>query len=171
MKSVLGTTARVDGGPLMPCQLEIDQESQVFTDDSPRLNPGWTYRDGKGHEHYASGDELPTLFRWTEEVPCDGSCSNWDCEGYSVTSLWCPLCGEHITPTYSRMPRKIVIPGPERWTVRLFGPVNTQEFDVLITTDDAYFHGRATVTEATTGPYQQQVTAVGITELERTSAP
>src|SRR5688500_4371492 len=54
-------------------------------------DPAWMFVDSYGHEHRWASTErrdggrpeaLPSLNRSFRHIECDGTCPNWDCDGY-----------------------------------------------------------------------------------------
>ena len=91
----------------------VDREVETIRTEMGRdPDPAWVEQH-EGHEH-----------RWTKEgqrhvvaharrvlrhIPCDGSCGNWDCEGYTVPRWLCVHDGTDVAPgTTAARPRHVV---------------------------------------------------------------
>lgn len=108
--------------------VEMSQTSEPITYYSllsTRPDTSWRGVDAHDHEHRwvrdgESGD-TPTCTSHEEHVPCDGSCGNWDCEGYDITVWECRDCGDRVEPGTSPDNGLKTLPGPSRMSVTIAG--------------------------------------------------
>jgi len=165
--TLLGT-AYVEGEASARCELVVEQQMESYTTNQPKLNPHWVFHDGRGHEHAPEGDDLPTLFAWSEEMPCNGLCGG-TCggEGYFETTWWCRLCGEQVKPGTIAGPHTFVVPGMRSWSATVYGRVPSQgEFEVQIETERGWFAGKACARDLTVGGGSIVTTIAGSGPLE-----
>jgi hypothetical protein len=108
--------------------VEMSQTSDVVTYSSclaQRPDTMWRGVDAHGHEHRWMVDDehwdIPTCVSREEHVPCDGSCGNWDCEGYDITVWECAVCGDRVEPRWVADTSVKSLPGPTRMSVRIVG--------------------------------------------------
>lgn len=103
-----GWTVSVDGGPPVPADVTVTQEWEYIRSYSAVLpDPKWRFIDSHGHEHRwaetgrdRGPDALPTLVQTYRHVECDGSCGNWDCDGYDLPVWHCRECGDEVEPGF-----------------------------------------------------------------------
>lgn len=112
--------------------ITLSAEHETVWSRTPRPDPGWSSTDARGHFHaYDSDGSLPTLKASDNPIPCDGSCRNWDCDGYTERVYRCSLCDEPVVP------RTVERDHPEvagtTYTATVSGPVEL--FDVLAPDD------------------------------------
>lgn len=100
------------GGTLTIGDTELHVEDVEFVGpkwqwfDVQEPDPAWRHTDSEGHEHRwmaplgdsKSDGELPTAVRSVRRIECDGSCGNWDCDGYDEPVWHCRVCGDEIAP-------------------------------------------------------------------------
>lgn len=160
--------AHAEGWDAVRCELVVEQQMETYTTDQPRLDPNWTFRDSRGHEHAADGDDLPTLLPWSEEMPCNGLCGG-TCggEGYFETTWWCRLCGERVKPGTIAGPHTFVVPGMKSWHATVHGGAPSRdEFEVQIETEQGWFAGKAVVSGMTFDGRAATTTIIGTGALE-----
>lgn len=100
----------LDDGPSLRVieeRTEGPEYDYIRSRDAVMPDPNWVFVDSYGHEHrWASTDRrdggrpeaLPSLVRTFRHVDCDGTCPNWDCDGYDVPEWHCVLCGDQVEP-------------------------------------------------------------------------
>lgn len=121
--SITGT-GHVNGGPGLPCQVEVEQHWIDVTTNSPKPDESWTFTDAAGHFHAYStdknrGDRYPTLETRVEVVPCSYVDHDPDCSGSNITHWHCRICGEEVTPGTRSGIFPEQIPGRYTWSARL----------------------------------------------------
>ena len=129
----LGTfhgTGWLNEGSPMSGTLKVWQERIDISTDLPKPDPAWTFVDAAGHFHARSGDSYPTLSEKLIDVPCDGTCGNWDCDGSTLTEWSCVLCSEVVKPGKIAGPHYESMPGRYDWSAALEGS-STPELERL----------------------------------------
>jgi hypothetical protein len=117
--SALVSEAVLNGVKLF--HLALSAECEVIWSRAARPDPGWSSTDARGHFHaYDSDGKLPTLVASNRQIPCDGSCRNWDCDGYSERVHQCALCGEQVQP--GTVEREHAEPLETAYTATVSGP-------------------------------------------------
>lgn len=111
IETVTGGTLTIEGTELHVVELE-DVAPDTKTLDCQLPDERWSYTDAHGHLHrwWLRADQpkgrkerepqAPTLVKTYEHVECDGTCGNWDCEGYSIPVWHCVACGEQVEPKF-----------------------------------------------------------------------
>jgi hypothetical protein len=94
----------------------------VRSDTAMKPDPKWHFEDRNGHRHFWNGKDVYTRLTtelWVggeittkvttgfqravkrrETVHCDGTCGNYDCDGWSRWAWNCRQCGALIKPGY-----------------------------------------------------------------------
>lgn len=133
-----GSTITLDNGqPATVLEYTIDGPDieWVRVDGAVMPDPNWVFVDSYGHEHrwehadrrdLSRPEALPTLNRSYVHIDCDGTCGNWDCDGYDDPVWHCILCGDEVTPgtipDYQARNRGIPFErGPARMRFRVTG--------------------------------------------------
>lgn len=121
--------------PLYDRRLEFESNSVEITTMTGGFwedDPGWTYTDRQGHEHYRVGGSFPTLRSYSEECPGCPACN--DEEGHYVwTTYECIGCGEQIREPGNRWVWGPVRIDTRRPDVYLDGEwISWTEFEALI---------------------------------------
>ena len=103
MESVTLAQASVNDGPFFPAELVKGSDVQMVRSETAVIaDPGWEHADSHGHFHaFAEGGKTPTLTKWFEHVPCDGSCGGvCEGEGYDAARWKCVICGDPVEPRF-----------------------------------------------------------------------
>jgi hypothetical protein len=87
-------------GTRYPAEAERRVEVERIRANAVLPAPRWVAIDPAGHEHRWVDGALPTLRADKRHVPCDGTCGNWDCDGYPETVHHCRECGAAVEPGY-----------------------------------------------------------------------
>lgn len=173
--------AVIDDGPVLPAEVEIDQQYEtVYSDTATTPDPAWTYVDPTGHFHaYATSGSLPTLTATGRHVPCDGvhTFPIENCDGYDVIDYTCRICRAPVEPGRVRQ-ESVTIPAGRTWLVRVRRPARGasrtypigQEVTVRFVLGDALYFGIAVATSEWNAEHRGGVTEVvttltGIGEL------
>lgn len=124
------STISFDGGRALVLRELIQKSTPVeyWSTTATKPDSSWRYTDENGHKHrWKRGDD--DTWRVTksttriEHVPCNGSCGNWDCDGYDITVYECSECGERLKP--GSVPDNGIrsLPGPRSVTAVVHGHV------------------------------------------------
>jgi hypothetical protein len=112
-----GGTLRLADGRTMQVQ-EIEQIGPRYELVECQVpDTRWSTRDDHGHQHrwYVPADNrqgdpvVPTATRSRQHVDCDGTCSNWDCDGYTIDVWNCVACGDQIEPRHGPGTAQILV--------------------------------------------------------------
>lgn len=179
--SRLATEIHINDGPALDGELTIEQKAETVWSRGPRPDPLWTYTDHQGHEHQyvKDGDwfTTPTLRVEREHVPCDGTCGDSGCEGYSIPHYFCVTCGEEIEPGLLHGPYQFTINMGYEWSVTVRALIGQLDEDcqVSVVQGETIRSGTARVVSqegwrSTTGVRDGRSELVGVSELSEARA-